>query len=72
MKQPAEQTPQAPQVKQTLNFSEDTLAELQNLRGKRKMTPHKVTSYYEDPQDSNTFGGVQSQDESESKLDAYL
>lgn len=36
------------------------------------MTPHKVTSYYEEPVESNTFGGVQSQDESESKLDAYL
>ncbi len=36
------------------------------------MTPHKVTSYYEEPAESNTFGGVQEDDEQESKLDAYL
>ena len=55
-----------------LNFSDETLAELQTLRHKRKMTPHKVTSYYEEPAESNTFGGVQEDDEQESKLDAYL
>lgn len=61
-----------PKVKQALNFSDDTLAELQGLRNKRKMTPHKVTSYYEEPEVSNTFGGVQTPEEQESKLDAYL
>ena len=57
--------------KQTLKISDETLAELQTLREKRKMTPHRMTSYYDDPPESNTFGGAQS-DEAESKLDAYL